>query len=177
MKYLAKIKDNLVINYVKNEEKYISFMIKKGVDFSNWIKTDFDFNQAKQYKYEDNNFIEISKDEIDKKDILLTIVNKIENEAKEIIQTVSADKRSSILATKKQKGKFYQSTWQNFYQKCQNIIFSEKSTKKAKNDALFVIERIEKITIKKREIIKELENMNLEQLKSFNNSNSKIWKI
>ena len=175
MKYLAKVENNILVAYVKNEQKYIDLMIKKGVNFSSWIETDFNFDESEKYRYENNNFIEIDKDEIEKEYLIKEYTLKIKNKAIVKIQTIPKKIRTSILDREKTNDKFYNETWNFFCLTCQNLIINKKTPKKRKNDALFVIERIRKFTDKKREIIKQLENMSLEQLKNFKVDDENIW--
>ena len=93
------------------------------------------------------------------------------------IQTIPADKRTDILGEKKERAKTYTGTWQNFYQKCQNLRFDSDIIHKteARQSATWVVMRITLYSQRKRAIKNALKKMGVDELKNFDAKDPKHW--
>ena len=94
---------------------------------------------------------------------------ELKNECNKSIQTIPADIRTSVLERIKTRPKYYNETWQHFYQRCQNICHDqfELFYPEARKAARWVMERIEKHVILKKNLEEQMKNMTFDDLKSF----------
>lgn len=94
------------------------------------------------------------------------LINKLEKHKNTLIQTIPAHIRTAILGSEKQNPKTYTDTWQNFYQRCQNIRFDPDIIHelKAREAATWVVKRIEKISIQARKIKEQIKEMTIDEL-------------
>lgn len=144
---------------------------------------------------ETNKFYAYTKSEIDlsaipenlqavfeqvKKNQLITNQLPAINEKKdELIQTISAADRTIILSSEKTESKYYTSTWQNFYQRCQNIRFNPtlEVSDIQRNTANTIISNIDIYTNKKRDLLVYMQTLTITQLEVFNPLDSEWWDL
>ena len=115
-----------------------------------------------------------------KKNKLITDKLPAINEKKdELIQTISANDRSIILGSAKSESKYYTNTWQNFYQRCQNIRFNPtlEVSDIQRTTANTIISNIDVYTEKKRLLIVHMQTLTIAQLKVFNPLAEEWWAV
>jgi hypothetical protein len=102
------------------------------------------------------------------------------NEKKdELIQTISANFRTIILGSEKTESKYYIDTWQNFYQRCQNIRFNPtlEVSDIQRTTANTIISNIDVFTEKKRLLILHMQTLTISELESFNPLDDVWWTV
>ena len=115
-----------------------------------------------------------------KKNKLITDKLPAINEKKdELIQTISANDRSIILGSAKSESKYYTDTWQNFYQRCQNIRFNPtlEVSDIQRTTANTIISNIDVYTEKKRLLIVHMQTLTIAQLKVFDPLAAQWWAV
>ncbi len=115
-----------------------------------------------------------------KKNKLITDKLPAINEKKnELIQTISAADRTIILSSEKTESKYYTDTWQNFYQRCQNIRFNPtlEVSDIQRNTANTIISNIDIYTNKKRALLVYMQTLTIAQLEVFNPLASEWWDL
>lgn len=102
---------------------------------------------------------------------------ELEDEANYRIQTIPPDIRSKILQREKTSPKTYKDTWQNFYQKCQNLRFDADIVHEtdARKAATWVVERITFVSERKHTLKYALKSMTVDELELFDPSNDRHW--
>ena len=144
-------------------------------------------NTTKFYQYL-NDEIELSAivadlqgvfEQVKKNTLINNFLPSINEKKDELIQTISAAYRSIILGVEKTESKYYIGTWQNFYQRCQNIRFNPtlQVSDSQRNTAETIIINIDIFTQKKRILIEYMKTLTILQLEIFDPLASEWWTI
>lgn len=109
--------------------------------------------------------------------VLAKVLLDLKKHKNRLIQTIPAHIRSAVLGSEKQNQKTYTDTWQNFYQRCQNVRFDPDilHEKQPREAATWVVSRIEKISNNARSIKKQIQAMSVEELELFKIEDPLLW--
>lgn len=118
-------------------------------------------------------------EQVKKNQLITDQLPSINEKKDELIQTISAADRTIILGVEKTESKYYTNTWQNFYQRCQNIRFNPtlEVSDIQRTTANKIISNIDNYTNKKRVLLAHMQTLTIAQLEVFDPLASEWWTL